>query len=40
MLEGLEQELVESESFELQLTFRNAGKQTVVVQASTNPPLE
>jgi len=40
MLEGLEQELVEGESFELLLTFRNAGKQTVVVQVSTNPPLE
>ncbi len=40
MLEGLEQELVEGESFELQLTFRNAGKQTVVVQVSTNPPPE
>jgi len=40
MLEGLEQELIEGESFELQLTFRNAGKQTVVVQVSTNPPSE
>ena len=37
MLEGLVQELVEGESFELQLTFRNAGKQTVVVRVSTNP---
>ncbi|MFM7490435.1 MAG: copper chaperone PCu(A)C [Actinomycetota bacterium] len=40
ILEGLVQELLEGESFELHLTFRNAGKQTVVVQVSTNPPPE
>lgn len=40
MLEGLKKELVEGESFELQLTFRNARERTVVVRVSTNPPSE
>lgn len=40
MLEGLEQELTEGESFELRLTFRNAQERTVLVQVSTNPPSE
>lgn len=40
MLEGLKQELTEGESFELTLTFRNAGEQAVVVRVSTNPPSE
>lgn len=40
MLEGLEQALTEGESFELQLTFRNARERNVVVRVSANPPTE
>lgn len=40
MLEGLEQALTEGESFELQLTFRNARERNVIVRVSANPPTE
>lgn len=36
MLEGLKQPLIEGESFELVLTFREAGERRVIVNVSTN----
>lgn len=38
MLEGLGQPLIEGESFELVLMFREAGERRVVVKVSTNGP--
>jgi len=40
MLEGLERPLVEGESFELVLTFREAGDREVNVFVSTNEPID
>lgn len=40
MLEGLERPLVEGESFELVLTFREAGEREVNVFVSTNEPTD
>jgi copper(I)-binding protein len=40
MLEGLERPLVEGESFELVLMFREAGEREVNVFVSTNEPID
>jgi len=40
MLEGLERPLLEGDSFELLLTFREAGERTIVVNVSTNEPVD
>jgi hypothetical protein len=40
MLEGLRRRLVEGETFELVLTFREAGERTIVVNVSTNEPVD
>lgn len=40
MLEGLDAPLVEGNSFELTLTFREAGTRTVIVDVSSNAPSD
>jgi copper(I)-binding protein len=40
MLEGLGSPLIEGDSFELILTFREAGERTVIVDVSTNEPAD
>ena len=38
MLEGLQEPLIEGDTFELIFTFREAGERRVTVEVATNPP--